>query len=148
MKKILIILILGLLVSCGPSREEIEKQANVIKTQYNTSQLNNDELIQYTSLKICGCDNEKMKTLEAKLLPLNEIVEPQSEVAKPVTTTYSKFSSLETGLPTGTVVALDNSEEDMKNNYVTIKDYNGFSKIIRDVDVDLYLNLHEGDIIE
>jgi len=94
------------------------------------------------------CKKLLLKTLEAKLLPLNEVVESQSEVATPVTTTYSKFSSLETGLPSGTVVALANSEDDTKDNYVTIKDHNGFSKIIRDVDVDLFLNLHEGDIIE
>lgn len=94
MKKLILILITTLFVACGPSKEELEKQTNEIHTKYNTSAVTEEELQTYVMNKACGCNDEATKAIEAKFKPLNEVVEPQSEVTTPVSTNYSKFSSL------------------------------------------------------
>jgi len=76
------------------------------------------------------------------------------EVTTTVTAKEVRYwSSSETGLPKGVVYTSDcaargTSEQKTKDNYVTIKRPNGYLTIVRDIDEDLFLNLHDGDIIE
>jgi len=65
------------------------------------------------------------------------------------------WSSDETKLPQGTVYAMDcancqseDKKPDMKDNYITIKRPNNYLTIVKDIDEDLYLNLHIGDLIQ
>lgn len=61
----------------------------------------------------------------------------------------------EVKLPKGLVVKMDHAhakngetDDDLTNNYVTIKTESGNLTIIRDVDVDTYLNVYVGDLIK
>jgi hypothetical protein len=64
------------------------------------------------------------------------------------------WSSTETKLPRGIVQATDYAHggkgkgDDQTNNYVTIKGTNGQLTIVRDVEIDLFLNLQKGDTIK
>lgn len=150
---------LGLLISCGPSKEQMEKvesKMEEFKSTRDVSKLSEDELRNYILFHYygeCHFTLEEKDAIAAKIKPL-EVIETETEVITPVITTYNKFSSLETGLPTGTVVATDyegNSKDDTMhriNNHVSIKCNDGFTRIVKDIDVDLFNNLHKGDIIE
>lgn len=81
--------------------------------------------------------------------PTDEEVAKETVVAKEV----RYWSSTETKLPKGVVYTSDcasrgTSEQKTKDNYVTIKRPNGYLTIVKDIDEDLFLNLHDGDIIE
>jgi hypothetical protein len=81
--------------------------------------------------------------------PTDEEVAKETLVAKEV----RYWSSTETKLPKGVVYTTDcasrgTSEQKAKDNYVTIKRPNGYLTIVKDIDEDLFLNLHDGDIIE
>ena len=63
------------------------------------------------------------------------------------------WSSKEIKLPIGIIYALDCANSNTKksnqaDNYVTVKRLDGSLSITRDIDVDLYLNLHVGDTIK
>lgn len=71
------------------------------------------------------------------------------------TTEVRIWSADETNLPQGTVYAMDCANcqsEDEKaitsDNYVTVKRPNNILTVVKDVDEDLYLNLHIGDLIQ
>lgn len=64
------------------------------------------------------------------------------------------WSSQETKLPRGIVQATDYAHgskgkgDDQTNNYVTVKGTDGKLTIVRDVEIDLFLNLQNGDTIK
>lgn len=63
------------------------------------------------------------------------------------------WSSKEIKLPIGIIYALDCANSNTKeasqdDNYVTVKRLDGSLSVTRDIDVDLYLNLHVGDTIK
>lgn len=72
-----------------------------------------------------------------------------------IDTLKNNWSSNETGLPIGVVIKMDyghdpsgDATKDLLNdNYVMIRKSDGLNTIVRDVDVDLYLNLSIGDKI-
>lgn len=102
--------------------------------------------------KTCNCDvlNDTIQTLQEKLNTLqNEKLNTlQNEKNEP-----QIWSASETGLVKGIVIRTDcanRGEENMNlmDNYITIKQPNGISTILRDVDEDVYLNIKVGDVIE
>ena len=161
MKKLLLLGLLGLMCSCGPSKYELDRKAE-LKADYPF--LNSKEITllynhEDCSLKDCAFSEEiriinkkiednKKQSFDNKTEQIVNSMTPQSNV--------NKFSSIETGLPIGTIIYKDCSnctdgnidKIDIKNNYVTIKKLDGFNVIIKDIDEDLYLNLKPGDIIE
>lgn len=64
------------------------------------------------------------------------------------------WSSQETKLPKGIVMRFDyahggkNKRDNQRDNYVTIKQPNGQLIIMRDVEIDLFLNIEVGDTIK
>lgn len=87
-----------------------------------------------------------------------ELVEINPSSLSETTPTITKsrvWSSENIKLPKGVVVKSDcancgssNGTKDLTDNYVTIKDETGHLIIVRDIDVDTYLNLHDGDSIK
>lgn len=153
MKKIIIILMLGLLVSCGPSKEEIDVKIQEYSSQNNVTKLTPSELRDYVSYHyygICNFTAREKDQIFAKISPLTQ----NSEDTLIIQLNYNKFSAIETNLPTGTIVATDYEGyvggETMHrvNNNVSIKGSDGYTRIVKDIDVDLFNNLHKGDIIE
>lgn len=56
-------------------------------------------------------------------------------------------------IPSGVIFRKDHAGsgtklEDQTDNYITVRGFNGQLKIVRDIDVDLYLNLEKGDTIK
>lgn len=79
----------------------------------------------------------------------------QDEPTNIDTTDVRIWSSNEIKLPKGTVYDLDcagcqtdDENPNVKDNYVTIKRPNNTLTIVRDIDEDLLLNLHVGDLIQ
>ena len=87
----------------------------------------------------------------------NEVfIEPSVEINTVSSTPkVNVWDATDVKLPKGRVIKMDfahgkgeNPENDHENNYVTIRLPNNKLQIIRDIDVDTYLNLNIGDIIE
>jgi hypothetical protein len=91
----------------------------------------------------CNCDS-----LELVILSLKQQIPTNN--SKP-----QIWDGSEIELPKGTVVRLDCQDasntfgkRDASNNYVTIQQSDGTRTIVRDIDVDTYLNLRISDIIK
>ncbi len=112
------------------------------------------------SLSLFSCQT-KSEVDETETYTLNFIdstfmdkVETEKIITPPTVAKEVRYwSATETGLPKGVVYTSDcfsrgTSEQKIKDNYVTIKRPNGYLTIVKDIDEDLFLNLHDGDIIE
>ena len=82
-------------------------------------------------------------------------IQDEDEPTNIDTTDVRIWSSNEIKLPKGTVYDLDcagcqteDEKPNVKDNYVTIKRPNNILTIVRDIDEDLLLNLHVGDLIQ
>jgi hypothetical protein len=112
----------ALLCSCGPSKEEMEKRAQ-----------------------------QKEDSIEmATAIHTDNVVKEMSKGAPEILHYHRKWSAIETGLPTGTIISRNCGSEpyNPKDNYVEIKKPDGYNTIVRDIDEDLYITLEEGDLIE
>ena len=102
----------------------------------------------------CKPEFEEDKTSNLEILNdsvVQKNVDLSTKQTKPVEVRY--WSSSETKLPVGEVYKYDcagmkTSNQNIKDNYVTIKRPNGFLTIVKDIDDDLFLNIEIGDRIE
>lgn len=119
MRNILILFSI-LLISCGPSAEEIAAR----KKRYD------DYLIMLINIRTSVAADTTKKTTVVEALKIRH------------------WDSKEIRLPSGVIEETGCSPKNTKDNYVTIKKSDGVSTIVRDIDEDLYLNLSVGDIVE
>jgi len=78
--------------------------------------------------------------------------EEKPETSNVVVEGVRYWSSSETKLPSGVVESYDClnrgiTNQNVKDNYVTIKRTNGYLTVVKDIDEDLFLNIKIGDII-
>lgn len=104
-------------------------------------------LLSLSLILVISCNKQSNDTIE-------EINISEEVVSNSNNRVVRIWSSEDLKLPKGLVIKLDcancgssNGNKDLSDNYVTIKNQSGRLIIIRDIDIDTYLNLHEGDSI-
>lgn len=102
----------------------------------------------------CEEQPKQEETVEVQTIDLD--VPVQTQVVTQTVEVYRKpkklWNAKELKLPVGRIVKMDcsnclQSDRNLKNNYITIECEDGYLRIFRDIDVDLYLNMEVNDSI-
>jgi len=97
----------------------------------------------------CEEQPKQEETVEVQTIVQTQVVTQTVEVyRKP----KKLWNAKELKLPVGRIVKMDcsnclQSDRNLKNNYITIECEDGYLRIFRDIDVDLYLNMEVNDSI-
>ena len=132
MKKNVLIFILGCgFISCKQIKpNETENEREVIINDLNES-------LEVLENKLVECENTRVET---KIVEVNR-------VPKRI------WCGKELNLPKGRVINMDCSNcndvklQNIKDNYITIESSDGYLRVIKDIDEDMYLNFQVNDSI-
>lgn len=139
MKKLFLILLIPLLSFCGPSKEEIMLKQGIKEIKDKYPFLNECE----SEIAYRGWPKKTAKKVWEKIENSVKLKKDTIEIFK-----FSKWQGFTIGLPTGTIISMNHDDNNIKDNYVTIRGHDTYNTIVRDIDEDLYLTLRVNNVIE